>query len=395
MISIQEAQQIIHNNTSTNSKITTLKLTKSLGYYIAKDVLSDINMPPFRQSAMDGYAVNLHDKPVYNLIDEVKAGDNANPVLQIGDAVRIFTGAPVPDTANAIVIQEHTTIEQSQLTTHQPILPNANIRPLGEQIKTGDIAIKKGHKITPATIGYLASLGMTHIEVYEAPKMAIVVTGNELVPPGATLAYGQIYESNAAMLSATLASLGYNNFSIHSVKDDYDSTEALLKEVLDNNDFVLISGGISVGDYDFVGKALLNLGVEQLFYKIKQKPGKPLFFGKKEQHYVFALPGNPASALSCFYMYVFSALEKFSGHINPQVQKVMAPSQTVFHKKGDRPQFLKAIYHNNEVTILEGQASSMLHTFALANALAYIPEAVNTVHEGDLITTYLLPNINI
>lgn len=348
-------------------------------------------MPPFRQSAMDGYAVNMHNSGEYKIIDEVKAGDAHQPTLQPGETVRIFTGAPVPDTANAIIIQEHVSVDEQVLTANKPITLNANIRPLGEQTKKGDIALQKGTKLTPAGIGFLTSLGITEVTVNKPLSIALVVTGNELATAGEPLEYGQIYESNAIMLASALNNLGYMNVEITNVEDDYLSTYNVLKEAISNNDMVLVSGGISVGDYDFVGKALLEIGVEQLFYKVKQKPGKPLFFGKKDNTFVFALPGNPASALSCFYVYVNMALQRLSGNENFESLRTTAKSLSNFIKKGDRAQFLKAIYNNDKVEILEGQNSSMIHTFALANALVYVPENLHKITVNDTVEVLLLP----
>ena len=154
---------------------------------------------------------------------------------------------------------------------------------------------------------------------------------------------------------------------------------------------VVITGGISVGDYDFVGKALLELDVNQIFYKVKQKPGKPLFFGKKDDTIIFALPGNPAAALSCSYIYVNTALQKMSGNLNYSLVKTKARSTLSYTKKGERAQFLKAIYQNNKVTILEGQSSAMLQTFALANALVYVPADLYNIDIDDEIEVICLP----
>jgi molybdopterin molybdotransferase len=153
----------------------------------------------------------------------------------------------------------------------------------------------------------------------------------------------------------------------------------------------LISGGISVGDYDFVGKALIDLEVGQLFYKVKQKPGKPLFFGKSKNTYVFALPGNPASALSCFYNYAYIALQKLAGNENAQLIKLRAKVRSNYDKKGDRAQFLKAFFNNDQVEILSSQASSMLNTFAMSNAFVYIPAEVSAVKKGELVDVILIP----
>lgn len=391
MISVKQALEIVQNNIELKCDSEFKKVSESLNYVLYEDITSPINMPPFRQSAMDGYAVNLHKELTYTLIGEVKAGDNHHPILNKGDAIRIFTGAPVPDTANAVIMQEQVSVNNTILTTESPVTLNKNIRPLGEQVSKNQMALKKGVLLTPAAIAFITSLGITNIMVYKKPSVAIVVTGSELVKAGNPLIYGQIYESNTIMLTSTLKALGYQDITVHKVSDDYAKTVSLLNQVITNHDMVLVSGGISVGDYDFVGKALQEIGVEQLFYKVKQKPGKPLFFGKKEDSVVFALPGNPAAALSCFYIYVYPALQKMSGHISFSLTKTKAKSLSNFIKRGDRPQFLKAIYQNDKVEILDGQNSSMLHTFALANAMVYVPEAINMIEIDDMVEVILLP----
>ena len=262
---------------------------------------------------------------------------------------------------------------------------------MGEQVKIGEIALKEGTKLTPAAIGYLASLGVTEVEVFKKPRIAIVATGNELTTPGIPLEHGKIYESNSIMLASALSSLDYTNVSIHKVEDDYINTKNLLNTIINENDLVLITGGISVGDYDFVGKALEELAVEKVFYKVKQKPGKPLFFGKKETSRIFALPGNPAAALSCFYIYAYPALQKMSGAINYHLVETIANSTSTFVKKGDRAQFLKAHITNNNVEILEGQSSAMLQTFALANAFVYVSEEQPSIAIGDNVQVIHLP----
>ena len=212
-----------------------------------------------------------------------------------------------------------------------------------------------------------------------------------MIKAGQPLSYGKIYESNSGMLYTGLLGLGYTDVTQYKVKDDYNRTVMILDKVISENDMILITGGISVGDYDFVGKALLELGTEQVFYRVKQKPGKPLFFGKIKNKPIFALPGNPASALSNFYVYVHPALEKLSGNLNFSINKGKAFLSDEYLKKGDRAQFLKAYHKNGEVNILEGQSSAMLHTFAIANAIVYIPEEVSKYSKGDLITVLHLP----
>ena len=391
MISIKEAITSIKLNVDPLLKKTTKSVEKAGGYILFEDIYSPINMPPFRQSAMDGYALNLHDGLTYTLIGEVKAGDGHQPDLKIGDAVRIFTGAPVPDSANSIMMQEKVKSDGNFITIEHQISIEHNIRPFGEQVRAGDIALKKGTKLTPAAIGYLISLGIKTVSVFKKPNIAIVTTGNELIEAGQKLSYGKIYESNSKMLLSALYGLKFYDVTLHKVEDVYSKTVEKLNAVIKENDLVLITGGISVGDYDFVGKALKELEVEELFYKVKQKPGKPLFYGKKGDTQIFALPGNPAAALSCFYVYVYIALQKMMNRDILELPRIEAISKSNFEKKGDRPQFLKAIYKNGEVEILEGQNSSMLQTFALSNALVYAPETITKIVEGDSIEVIQLP----
>ncbi|MFD0988907.1 molybdopterin molybdotransferase MoeA [Mariniflexile jejuense] len=391
MISIEEAIILVKKETKPLLTETTKPVEKAGGYKLFKAVLSPINMPPFRQSAMDGYALHLHDSLVYNLIDEIKAGDNKQLTLKKGDAVRIFTGAAVPNTADAVIMQEKVEVNGNIITLQNKINKNTNIRPEGEQVKKGELALAKGTKLTPAAIGYLSSLGIKNVSVFKKPSIAIVTTGNELVKAETELEYGQIYESNSKMLLSALYSLKFYDVSIHKIEDDYIETVSKLNNVINSTDLVLISGGISVGDYDFVGKALTELKVKEHFYKVKQKPGKPLFFGTKNNTHVFALPGNPAAALTCFYMYVYIALQKLMDNTVFELPKTKATSSSKFIKSGDRPQFLKAIYDNGNVQILEGQSSAMQQTFAVANAFIFMDETQSNIEIGDLVDTILLP----
>lgn len=392
MIHVEEAIKVIHKNINPLEERERKNILKANGHVLFEDVYSPINMPPFRQSAMDGYALLLNNNvTTYTVIDEVKAGGHHNPVLKAGEAVRIFTGAPLPNSADAVVMQEKVTVDNKKIILETPVFLGANIRPLGEQVKKGDVALSKGTKLTPAAIGYLTSLGITEIVVYKKPSITIVVTGSELVEAGCSLPYGKIYESNSGMLLSALNGLGHTDVTIHKVKDNYANIFSILEKAVTQHDIVLITGGISVGDYDFVGKVLQKLAVEQFFYKVKQKPGKPFFFGKKKNTSVFALPGNPAAALSCFYVYIYPALQKLSGNLNFSLPRITAKSASEFIKKGDKPQFLKAILKDGEATILKGQSSAMLQTFALANAMVYVPEEQNEIAIGDPIEVICLP----
>ena len=391
MISIAQAINAVKQHAKPLFKKTVKTVEKAGGYLLFEDVHSPINMPPFRQSAMDGYALNLHDDFTYKLIGEVQAGDDRQPVLKPGEAIRIFTGAAVPASANAVIMQEQVTAEKKQIRINKEVNENQNIRPLGEQVKQHELALKAGTKLTPAAIGYLSSLGITTVTVYKKPSIAIVSTGNELIEPGNDLSYGQIYESNSKMLLSALYSLKFYDVTIHNVTDNYGKTLAKLKSVISENNLVIITGGISVGDYDYVGKALNELHVEEIFYKVKQKPGKPLFFGKKQDTQIFALPGNPAAALTCFYVYVYIALQGLMNREDLELPRVKGQSISNFIKRGDRPQFLKAIYTNGKVEILEGQSSAMQQTFALSNALVFMDENDTEVTINDALETILLP----
>ncbi len=390
MISVNEALSKIeiHKQTAVPVK---RHITQCLGYVIAEDIFSLIDMPPFRQSAMDGYAVNHDQSNTYKLIGEIKAGDPADIILKKNEAVRIFTGASVPNTANAVIMQEKIDVTNTLISSQEIPKNEQNIRPKGEQIKKNTLALTKNTTLTPTNLSFLASLGFDELLVYPKPKVGIVITGSELITPGTPLAPGKIYESNSILLSTTLQNEQINDFTVYKVKDDYQSTEDLLKKVINENDFVLVSGGISVGDYDFVGKALEKIGVTEIFYKIKQKPGKPLFFGKKDTTYVFALPGNPASALTCFYIYALPLLRNFSHcekiHLTKKVKKISHN----YEVKGIRAQFLKAKITNEFVEVLDLQSSAMIHGFNEANALVFITENTNFIKKLQEVEVILLP----
>ena len=390
MISVEEAITKVTTHFYKSTPVSK-PIEDSLGYVLATDVFSKIDMPPFPQSAMDGYALHIHESLTYTIVGEVKAGDSQIVELQPGEAVRIFTGAPVPETANGVMMQEKTSVKKDQLILEEIPKLQQNIRPQGEQIKAGELAMAKGQKLSPSALSFLATVGVPEIKVYPKPKVGIVVTGSELVPVGQPLMHGKIYESNAILLANTLKKEGITAYTIYKVADDYESTKNLLEKVTSENDFVLVSGGISVGDYDFVGSALQELKTETIFYKVKQKPGKPLFFGKQKKCFVFALPGNPASALTCFYMYALPMLRYFSGNENPFFNRGHKKLAHDYKVKGIRAQFLKAIVTDNTVEILSQQSSAMIAGFMDANAYVFIPEFSTEIKKEASVEVILLP----
>ena len=295
MISVEQAFKII--DTIQTLDPVNVSIQEALGYTLAEDVISPINMPPFNQSAMDGYAVNGTGDS-FSLVGEIKAGDNASSLLlRQGEAVRIFTGAMVPTSATSVIRQE--IVEKSDNSIHitSNYAQNQNIRFIGEQIEKGAVAAKERTLITPGVLGFLVGIGIQTVSVFRKPSIAILVTGDELIPSNESLTPGKIYESNSFMIQAAFRSIGYES-TIQRVKDDFEATKQQFATLIATNDLIIATGGISVGDYDYVGKALEELGTEQLFYKVKQKPGKPLYLGKNRNSYIFGLPGNPGAALS-------------------------------------------------------------------------------------------------
>jgi molybdopterin molybdotransferase len=391
MITVEQAKDLVNKNVS-QLEIIELNVSKSQGFYLAKDVIAPVSIPLFNQSAMDGYAFKFEDiDKLLNIVDEIPAGDKRTVNIKKTEAVRIFTGSKVPTSCDTVVMQELVEIQNGKLIIKDEGLKlGGNIRTKGNQITKGSVALKKGATINAGAVGFLSTLGLTSVKVHKLPKTAIIATGSELIKPGNQLEDGQIYESNTLMLEAALNKNGIKP-SIHVIEDNKEATQKMIAEALNTNDLVLISGGISVGDYDFVKEALENNGVQEVFYKIKQKPGKPLYFGKTASSYVFALPGNPAAALSCFYEYVLLATNLMTG--NPQVDltNISLPINKSFTKKAGRAIFLKGKTDFKTVTMLNGQGSDALQAFSLANCMVYIPSESTTINQHEMVEVHLLP----
>ncbi|SFC91460.1 molybdopterin molybdotransferase MoeA [Flavobacterium phragmitis] len=385
MIEVKEALEIVAANSSNMPK-QKIQVRKALGYVLAETIYSPIAMPPFRQSAMDGYAFIHSGRHQFDIVGISQAGDHVKVKLKENEAVRIFTGAHVPKNADTVVMQEDVMANENSILIAKMPEPFSNVRNKGEQINEEDVVFDANTVITPAAIGFLACLGITEIQVYKKPKVAILVTGNELVEPGKKLKKGKIYESNSIMLQATLQTIGIKNAKVFRVKDSLKETKNALKDLLKKNDIVLISGGISVGDYDFVKEALLENGVQELFYKINQKPGKPMFFGSKKNTLVFALPGNPASSLTNFYIYVYPAVKNLMGFSNTHLPKIVRKLNDDIKNTTGKTLFLKALYDETSVAILDGQASSMLNSFAIANGLVIVEHNCEKMQAGELVT---------
>lgn len=390
MISVEEAISKVENNFDV-LETEFIHVKDALGRVLATDIISPINMPPFRQSAMDGYAINFDSHlNSYQIVDEIQAGmDPANYKVSKGEAVRIFTGAAIPKGSTSIIQQEWCIRANNTLTFNKKPLDNLNIRPIGEQLKKGEIILSKEHQINPATIGLIAGLGIENVSVYKEPKIAIIITGNELVKPGSKLTNGKIFESNSSMLTAVLNQYGYKKTTTLYANDDYTETVKVIDCAIRENDIVIMSGGISVGNYDFVLAASTEIGVEKIFHRVKQKPGKPLYFGKKDKKAIFGLPGNPGATLTCFYIYVLRYLSLMTKKPYPiKIEK--AKLSKSYLKKGFRAEFLKAKINNGLAIISSHQNSSMLRSFSEANGLVYIREDLEEVNESNELLAYLL-----
>lgn len=390
MISVEEARAQV---TAVHPLLSVrLPLQHAAGLILAEDLIAPKNIPAYPQSSMDGYAIAFDDaNGVLQLEGVMPAGSNVAFQLEKGHAVRIFTGAAVPAGANTVVMQEKAMVEDGKLMLQCANLKYGdNVRPVGSEIQEGSLALAKGALLTPAAIGFLAGIGIAAVKVFPRPRVSIIVTGNELQHPGESLPYGQVYEANSFTLLAALQQLHITAVPVHRSPDDLPTLQRLLSLALQQSDVVLMTGGVSVGDFDFTGKAFEACQVSKVFHKVKQKPGKPLLFGTQQQKLVFGLPGNPASVLTCFYQYVLPALEQIM-QAPPLVKKLFVALQQEYKKPIGLTHFLKAHFNGTGVQLLTGQESYKLSSFAAANCLAIVPEETVSMAAGDQIEIHILP----
>ena len=393
MITVSDAKKLVLENAVSLPPVK-LSLSEAAGMVLAENIYASVNIPAYAQSSMDGYAFifdDLRSNSALTIQGEIAAGSSKDVVVSTGYAARIFTGAEVPSQADTVVMQEKTKVENDKLFIDDETLQRgSNVRSKGSEIMEGDLAVPKESLIMPATIGFLAGIGVTEVSVYPYPSISIIVTGNELVTPGQPLLRGKVYESNSYSLRAALKQLGVPGVNVYRAEDTLETVKQIMAEALQRSDVVFLTGGVSVGDYDFVAAAAEANGIEKVFHKIKQRPGKPFYFAKKGKQLVFGLPGNPASVLTCFYEYVEPALKKMI-HQNTGVQTVMAPLSTSFKKGAGLTHFLKGFYDGISVTPLHAQESYRLSSFANANCLIKIDEEVTSCDKGETVEIHLLP----
>jgi molybdopterin molybdotransferase len=391
MISVTEAKEIIQQRVKSLHPVY-LPLKDAAGLTLAADVTAITNIPNFRQSSMDGYAIKYAaGNSTFQLRGEMAAGATMQVEISANEAARIFTGAPLPTGADTVVMQERVEVADGHILINDPkISQHQHVREKGAEVKEGDIAMLAGAILSPAAIGFLAGIGITKVAVFPAPVVTIIVTGNELQEPGRPLKFGQVYESNSVMLQSALHQIGIKEINILRAFDDLKSLEAILTNALSSSDVILLTGGVSVGDYDFVVEAATNAGVKQGFHKIKQKPGKPLYFGTKDQKIIFGLPGNPSSVLSCFYQYVLPGI----GTMMKKDLSLKTVEGTLTHdysKGAGLTHFLKGSYAKGSVTPLHAQESFRLHAFAQADCLIVLQEDHEDYLAGDRVEVQLIP----
>lgn len=385
MIKASEALRLIEEN-SRPLESKGMNLESALNLVLAEDIYCPIDLPPFDQSAMDGYAFRYADwKEGTNLIVKniIPAGFESKTTLAKGDAVKIFTGAQVPNGADTVVPIEKAIEENNLLAITDALLEyGINIRKKGSHIEKSNVALKRGDILKPAAIGFLSAMGIRKVQAIPKPSVLIVITGNELLKPGEPLKEGHIYESNGVMVASALSEDFVFNYEIHYCKDDPEELFIFFKNIKFKFDLVIITGGISVGDYDYTKQVLHRVGVKEVFHKVKQKPGKPLYFGMWENKPVFALPGNPAAVLTCYYVYVRSCLKKLIGDFGKS-PKSISPLFSAYKKKTGLTHFVKGKMENGMVKILEGQESYILKSFAEANCLVILPEEAELFVQGE------------
>jgi molybdopterin molybdotransferase len=388
-------------------------LTASRGLVLATAVTAPLPLPPFRNAAMDGYAVRAADTsgahpqaPVaLRVVDEVAAGDSPNALIAPGEATRIMTGAPVPDGADAVVRLEHTledTIEAAgsgvdaptaTLSILHPARPGQNVREAGEEVTLGQAVISAGVVLDPARLGLLAALGIDQVEVHRRPRVGILSTGDELAPPGRPLRPGQVYDANGALLEALVSDAGANPVAL-GIAADHAAAIVTHLAAAGTVDILVTSGGISAGDYDRVTDALHHHG-SVTAWQVRMKPGKPLGFGRIGSVPVICLPGNPVAAAVSFLVFVRPSLARLAGRPDVEPATVLARLTTTLDNRGGRQQYVRATVEQGPdgqliATPAVDQGSAKLSVLGEANALVVVPETITVLKAGAMVSTMLL-----
>jgi molybdenum cofactor synthesis domain-containing protein len=393
MISIEEAWRRIATHIE-RLEPTTMSLLESLGHVLAEDVTATENMPPFPSSAMDGYAIITGDSITERrVLGEQDAGQQKGLVVIPGTAVRIMTGAPVPQGADAVVPVEETREEDGFVHIASPASPGQYIRPIGQDVASGDLVVAKGTEIGPAEIGLLATVGRTQVPIYPRPRVAVMATGDELVPPDATPGPGQIRDSNSYALVAAVERAGFQAESMGRIPDDEQALRQALQRGVREADVLLTSGGVSMGRRDLIKPLLEELGTIH-FGRVAVKPGKPLTYATVGGVSVFGLPGYPVSSLVAMENFVRPALRLMSGQSKLWRPQVTARLRHDVRHAPDRTEFQRAVVtqrdgvYKAETTGV--QVSGRLKSLVGANALIRLPQGRGDFASGEEVTAILI-----
>lgn len=352
------------------------------GRTFASELVCPFDVPNFDNSQVDGYAYRRGNAGPRRIVGESAAGGASAPRVGYGEAVRIFTGAPLPEGADAVAMQEDCSVADGLVTVHEE---GDFVRRRGEEIAAGTTFDLRGRPTTPPLIGLAASFGVAEPEVYRRPFVTVVGTGDELVAPGMPLGPGQVYASNLDALGAAVRAVGGVPAS-RLVGDDPAATRAALSDALEARavDVLITVGGVSVGDHDLVRPTLASFGVEELLWRVAMKPGKPFYFGQRGEKAVFGLPGNPVSALVTFALLVRPALRRMMGLVDAEdtVARLGAPVR----RTDLRYEFLRATLSEGVATPVAAQGSHMQTGLAFADALIHVPDGVAVLEIGDEVT---------
>jgi molybdopterin molybdotransferase len=343
-----------------------------------------VDLPPFRSSAMDGFAVRAADLPgTLPVVEQIAAGRPAGRALAPGEAMAISTGGAVPDGADSVIPIEYVVQRDNEIEADEAIRAGTNVRPRGGDVAAGDVIVGAGERLGPTQVGALAAAGVGSVACVRRPRVAILATGSELAAPGAELEPGQIYESNGLMLAAALTAVGADIDALPVVADDESAHRAALERGL-AADVLVTSGGVSVGPHDLVRAIEAELGVEEVFWRVAIKPGKPVSFGVRGETLVFGLPGNPVSSLVGCELFVKPALRALQGQRDPLPRTESGLLALPLRRNDARDEFVRArsrLDQNGVVLVpLSGQESHMIARAAAADALVHVPRG-----DGDLV----------
>jgi len=403
MLSVKRAHKLLEQHTP-RCRTEIIPVAKAMGRVTAQDVRSPVSLPNFDNSAMDGFTLRAsHTKgatvkhPIkLVLVGTVPAGKSSLHQLKSQTACRIMTGGMIPSGADTVLAKEDAVLENEMLVISKPLAKGKHIRWKGEEIKRGVHALAKNSVLQSGSLGFLASLGKDKIKVFQKPLVSVIVTGSELTNPGTPLKRGMIYNSNSVMMTALLAENGFAPTFAKHVKDRPEILKKAVEQAIEKSDILILTGGVSVGDYDYAKTVLRQVGFKDIFWRIAQKPGKPLYFAKKGRKLAFGLPGNPAGAFVCFYQHVYPVLRKISGHPTPYLSCVKLPITHTIKPHAKRRLFLKAktrtIRGKMSVQTLTAQGSHMMSSLAEADCLVVVPAGDAILKKDTLVDVHLLPH---